>query len=47
MNKSINFWYSAYNEDGDRLTTSPSCSVGEVAKWEETDMVISAITLTQ
>lgn len=47
MNKSINFWYSAYNEDGDRLTTAPSCSVDEVAKWEETDMVISSITLKQ
>jgi hypothetical protein len=47
MNKSINFWYRAYNEDGDLLTTSPSCSVSEVAKWEEADMVINAITLKQ
>lgn len=47
MNKSINFWYDAYNEDGDRKNVSPSCSVNEIAEWEESEMVITAITLKQ
>lgn len=47
MNKSINFSYDAYNEDGYRRSSSPSCSVGEVAKWEEDDMVITNITIKQ